>query len=164
METSVRIFSVAFIFILIAASCYDSNDNVYQSEIVEINFLNTTDLKDGDWIEIDGVRFKHFKSMESAAQYKFSLPASRIVRYDAMLEEDYSEPFNGMSIGIMMGDYIAGINKNDSLMVNHDYQYQVPNPQSLLAFGRLTFHRADSTRFTIITSPNYPLNINTTNF
>ena len=164
MQSFVRILSAAFIFILITLGCYDSNGNEYQSEIAEINFLNTTDLKDGHWIEIDGVRFKHFKSMESASDYKFSLPASRIVRYDAMLKEDYSEPFSGMSIGIMMGDYIAGINKTDSLMVNHDYQYQVSNPHSLLAFGRLTFHRSDSTSFTINTSADYPLNINTSNF
>ena len=164
MKSFVQILGVAFIFILLAVGCHDSNDNEFQSEIAEINFLNTTDLKNGHWIEIDGVRFKHFKSMESASQYKFSLPASRIVRYDAMLEEDYSEPFSGMSIGIMMGDYISGINKSDSLMVSHDHQYQVSNPHYLLAFGRLTFHRSDSTRFTINTSSDYPLNITTSNF
>ena len=135
------------------------DDTDYTGKHFELHFLNVNDIEDGAWIEVDGIKFQHFTSMQTAAKHKFSLPASRVAQIDKRAEQGVTETYSGIGIAITLGNYLSGINKNDSLMVDHNYTYTISNTPLLMSMGRLQFHRTDSTEFYIKTSSGYPVEI-----
>lgn len=128
-------------------------------EAVEIDFLNVRTLEEGDWIEIDGVRFNHVKAFERIDEQLFTLPASRITKEAEKRETDFSEPFPSLNIGYLLATYLHNINKEEQLMVEHNYTYTLLNPDLIYALGKLQFMRTDSTKVQIKTSADYPAQI-----
>jgi len=62
-------------------------------EAAEIDFFNVRTLEEGDWIEVDGVRFNHAKNFEEVEANLLTLPASRITRGPQRSREDYRSHF-----------------------------------------------------------------------
>lgn len=145
-------FSIA----LFSSGCMEPEQS---NEALEIDFLNVRTLEEGDWIEIDGVRFEHVKAFEDVEENLYTLPASNITRGAERRTSDYTEPFPSLNIGYMLASYLHNINKEESLMVDHDYTYKIIKPSLLQALGKLQIIRADSTEIQIRTSSNYPVPI-----
>ena len=137
-------------------ACTQSNSGY---KAIEIDFLNVRTLEEGDWIEIDGVRFNHVKAYEEVEANVLTLPASRITRGPQRSREDYTEPFPSLNIGYLLASYLHNINKEAKLMVEHDHTYTIINPDLMMAMGKLQFIRADTSEFKIKTSPDYPVPI-----
>lgn len=131
-----------------------SNDVTLKA--VEIDFYNVKTLKEGDWIEIDGVRFRHVQAYETVEDSIFTLPASRITRAAKERGTDATEPFPSFNIGYMLAVQINSINKDSIFSVNHQYTYRLVDPDLVLALGKVRFIRSDSTKVHIRTSSDYP--------
>ncbi len=128
-------------------------------DAVEIDFLNVRTLEEGDWIEIDGVRFNHVKAFEEIDEQLFALPASRITKGAENRRTDFTEPFPSLNIGYLLTIYLHNINKEDHLVVDHDHTYIIINPDLMHSVGKLQFMRTDSTKVQIKTSTDYPAQI-----
>lgn len=144
--------------LILITGCMQPNQDY---DAVEVDFLNVRTLEEGDWIEIDGVRFKHVKAFEEVNVQSLTLPASRITKGAQRRRADYSEPFPSLNIGYLLASYIHNINREEELMVEHDYTYKIINPDLMQALGKLQFMRTDSTEIHINTSPEYPAKIRT---
>lgn len=157
-KNSVKLIRVVviFSFFLFFSGCIQLEQSY---EALEIDFLNVRTLQEGDWIEIDGVRFEHVKAFEDVEENLYTLPASNITRGAERRTTDYTEPFPSLNIGYMLATYITNINKDDSLMVEHNHTYKIIRPSLLHALGKLQFIRTDSTEIQIRTSSNYPAQI-----
>ncbi|WP_234567039.1 hypothetical protein [Rhodohalobacter sp. 614A] len=147
---------IAIIFFVVTASCIQQGQDY---AAVEIDFLNVKNLKEGDWIEIDGVRFSHVKAFEEVNEQKLTLPASRITRGAQQSQRDNTNPFPSLNIGYLLATYLHDINKEEQLMMEHDHTYKILNPDLVYALGKLQFMRVDSTKVHIKTSSNYPAKI-----
>lgn len=145
---------ISFFFFI--SSCIDQEQEYVA---VEIDFLNVKTLKEGDWIEIDGVKFSHVKAFEEVDEQLFTLPASRITRGAQRSQTGYTEPFPSLNIGYTLAAYLHNINKNEGLTVKHSHTYKILNPDLMHALGKLQFMHADSTIIQIKTSSNYPAKI-----
>lgn len=128
-------------------------------EAVEIDFLNVRTLEEGDWIEIDGVRFNHVKAFEEVDEQLLTLPASRITKRAEGRRTDFTEPFPSLNIGYLLTTYLHNMNKEGHLKVDHDHTYIILNPDLMYAVGKLQFMRSDSTKVQIKTSSDYPAQI-----
>jgi len=148
---------VAYFFILnLIIGC---NPSKQEYHAVEIDFLHVRTLEEGDWVEIDGVRFNHVKAFEDVDTRRLTLPASRITRGAERRDSDYSEPFPSLNIGYLLASYLHNINKEDALNVEHDHTYKIINPDLMMSLGKLKFVRTDSSEIQIKTSADYPANI-----
>ena len=147
---------LSLLTLLLLTGCSQSNKSY---EAVEIDFLHVRTLEEGDWIEIDGVRFNHVKAFEDVDTRRLTLPASRITRGAERRDSDYSEPFPSLNIGYLLASYLHNINKEDALNVEHDHTYKIINPDLMMSLGKLKFVRTDSSEIQIKTSADYPANI-----
>jgi|AntRauTorcE11897_2_1112592.scaffolds.fasta_scaffold02277_3 hypothetical protein len=147
------ILALGFLFLM--AGCTESD---YSFEAVEIDFLHVDTLKEGDWIEIDGVRFTHVKAFEDVQEQEFTLPASRITR-GGERREGFTEPFPSLNIGYLLASYLYNINKDDGLSADHNHTYKIIDPDLMHALGKVRIMRGDSSKIQIVTSENYPAQI-----
>lgn len=89
---------LSVLIIVLCTACTQSS-NRYKA--AEIDFLNVKTLEEGDWIEIDGVRFNHAKAYEEVEANVFTLPASRITRGGQNAEKmNLQNPFHPQILGI----------------------------------------------------------------
>lgn len=156
LSTRLFIASLTICSLFLFLSCTQTNRDY---NAVEIDFLHVRTFEEGDWIEIDGVRFNHVKAFEDVDVNMRTLPASRITRGAERRSADYTEPFPSLNIGYLLASYLHNMNKKDELMVDHDYTYKILKPDLLQALGKLRFMRTDSTKIQIKTSPDYPAEI-----
>ena len=142
-------------FLFLIVGCIQSDERY---EGVEIDFLHVDTLKEGDWIEIDGVRFTHVKAFEDVKEQDLTLPASRITKGEER-REGYTEPFPSLNIGYLLSSYLYNINKEGGLGVDHNYTYKIIDPDLMHALGKVRIMRGDSSKIQIVTSENYPAQI-----
>tara|TARA_R100001143_G_scaffold63587_1_gene72736 strand:- start:12653 stop:13147 length:495 start_codon:yes stop_codon:yes gene_type:complete len=158
LTISIRYFIgyVALSSLVLISGCVQPDQSY---EAVEIDFLNVRTLEEGDWIEIDGIRFNHVKAFEEVNEQLLTLPASRITKGAEARNTDFTEPFPSLNIGYLLTSYLHNINKKEHLKVEHDHTYTILNPDLVYAVGKLQFMRSDSSKVQIKTSPDYPVQI-----
>lgn len=140
-------------------SCSDNESQNFEANHFEINFLDSGEFTDKDWIEIDGTRFDHNRHEKDIFTQEFALPTSKIVRDSLGPDKKFESPFNRISIAIMLGEKISSIKADQEGESEAERKYIISNKPVLLTHGILRFHKTDSTLITIKTSNTYPAEI-----
>ncbi|MDY6994066.1 MAG: hypothetical protein SVR94_15880 [Pseudomonadota bacterium] len=151
------LLGIVFSVLLLLAGC--SAENTYQGRVIEVDFRNSEDVKDEAWIEVDGIRYTHYENFVKSKQDEYSLPASKqvyyIVKKDNSRERRFS-PVSDFAIAIRLGNYIdLSHTKRDTTLA----RVKIGQRYLMMTYGKLILQRPDSTRFTVMTSPNYSAEI-----
>lgn len=135
-----------------------STGQTYEGRVIQIDFQNMNDIKDEEWIEVDGVRYTHYEHFQKAYKDEYSLPASREVYY--LVKEDNNvkrfAPVSDFAIAIALGNFIdLTHSKKDTTLA----RVKINQRYLMHTFGKLILQRPDSTEFTVRTSEGYPARI-----
>lgn len=152
-------FVLIVICSLIFFSCKEDKSNVFKGHQFEIDYLEARTITQNDWIEIDGMPFRHYRYEEELLKNPYALPATSLVRDSTSPDRKFVGKYNRISIAIKLGEYIHAINRTDSSLVDHDSRYIITNKPFLLTHGKLRFHREDSSEITVKASKDYPARI-----
>lgn len=144
-------------FCVSANSCSDSSS--YTGRVIELDFRNIEEIKDQAWIEVDGIRYTHYQNFQESYKDGNSLPASKtlyyIVKSDSIRVPRYN-PNSDFSLAISLGNFIdLTHSEKDSTLA----RVKLNQRFLMYTFGTLILQRPDSSKFTIRTSPDYPVKI-----
>lgn len=139
--------------------CDADTGHTYEGRVIEVDFQFMDDIKDEEWIEVDGVRYTHYEHFEKAYKDEYSLPASKEVYYLVKGDDKNVKkfaPVSDFAIAIALGNFIDRVHsKNDTTLA----RVKINKRYLMHTFGRLILQRPDSTVFKVRTSNNYPAEI-----
>ncbi len=125
----------------------------YSGTFIQLDFSAAEEITDEAWIEIDGVRFTHYIDFVKAYEGDYSLPASRSVWMDM---ENFVDPHTialtlATRLDMLAQSETHEIRSGNNVKASHD----------LLLYGQSTVRLSgeDGARFTVQTSPAYPVPI-----
>lgn len=151
-----------FLIINVGISCQHEPQNSYGGNKFEINYLHTDGYQDGDWIQIDGIRFIHERNLNEISKTNNKVPASVVLKDSLGPEKTFEAPYNSLSIAILIGNKLNKIAKADSSNESNRNKLRVVNKPLLMTKGRLTVIKNDSSFFEVKTSNKYPAKIRVT--
>lgn len=148
-QLKVRIVFMCLILFTVLNGC-KKEANTYTGKYITVDFSRVSEIKDQDWIEIDGIRYTHQSDYYKIFKDPYSIPATMII--EEINGKQRREPFNRFSIAIALGnniDLVSSQSEKDLAKIDLNKRYLH------LTLATLSLARSDSSSFTVRTSLDY---------
>lgn len=149
----VSLIEILVIIIFIGCSTERSAENTYRGKIIQLDFSHAEMIEEGEWIEIDGVRFTHSRDLDKAYTDTYSLPATQTEWFGKKSMIDLH------TIVLLIQSRLNAIERSEAY--DQKTKNHVKASQDLLLYGQsiIRLRSENGEAFTVKTSPGYPIPI-----
>jgi len=138
------------LMITLFAACSEPTERVYTGSAIQIDYGSAEEILDGQWIEVDGIRFTHTSDVEISTHEDFYITATQVEYLEVM------SPVDTHTIALQFTSRLQEAMRNINRESEEGPVHHVQVVQDLHLFGasRVTL-RSDEGEFTVRTSAVY---------
>lgn len=139
-------WSLLFLVLLMGGCMEDTGK---EGEVIRIHYENAQ-IEEGEWVQIDSIRFEHIGKREDAKEVRFPLPSNDVF-VDSVEGREFSRDYNPKTIPLYIAKHLDRINDD----IPESEKYKIENYALLSYRGVLEVQKADSSRIKVRASDTY---------
>lgn len=145
------------IVLLLLTLLFFNQCNTNKSSYLLIEYSLNEVIEEGEFIQIDDLKFTHILDMDQIIDDDLSLSTTVVYKFIPGDEKKLQTRVAATGIATDLGSKLLHLNKTK--LKNRSYKYQINNKMELLTSSKLIISRSDGKKIDVKFSENYPAKI-----